>query len=149
MENKCRIVLTRPKEWVNRARRFNILVDGNKTSTIASGGSEELWVEPGTHTLSAKVDWCSSRDYPLQLETGKTVYLNVRNGMKYYVPLLMPMVVVLLMNLYYIFSHTKKPDWFPYVLIAGILPAAVYMVYYLTIGRKDYIAIESDKTFTA
>jgi hypothetical protein len=148
MENKCRIVLARPKEWVNRMRSFSILVDGNKVTSIASGGSQELWIEPGAHTLSAKVNWCSSRDYPLQLEPGKTIYVRIKNGMKYYLPLVIPMIAALLVNMYYISSDVVKPDWFQYVLVAGILPAALYLVYYITIGRKDYIVIENDPTFS-
>ena len=149
MENKCRILLTRPKEYVNRLRSFTILIDGNKVTTIPSGGSQELWIEPGHHILSAKVNWCSSRDYPFQSEPGKTTYLRVKNGMKYYLPLVIPMLVVLVWSLYYRFLHLEKPVWFEYIPIAGILPLALYLIYYMTAGRKDYILIDKDPTFSA
>jgi bacteriorhodopsin len=69
----------------------------------------------------------------------------VGSGMKYYWPLFTVMILGILINLY--FSHNVEPRSLGVQLLqlVLILPAILYMLYYLTLGRKNYLVIETDK----
>ncbi len=145
MEGKSRIVLRRSSEWLNRARNLKVFIDGEQAGTIANGESKDFLLTPGHHNLTCKVDWCSSRDFGISLGENETAYLFVRSGMKYYWQTAFPLFVVLALNFYYVFSAGgKRPEWLNYLLIIVALPALLYMMYYVTIGRKDYLVISKD-----
>lgn len=149
MENKCRVVITRPSEMMNRLRGFKLVIDGNKVAPIWNGESKEFMLDAGAHTIFAKIDWCRSRDFSLVLEPGKTVHLRVKNGMKYYLLLVIPFLITGLINIYYRSSGMAKPYWFRYVLIACLVAPLAYLFYYLSFGRKNYLVIDDDPVFSA
>ncbi len=144
MEGKARIVLRRSSEWLNRARSLKVFIDGGQAGTIANGDTRDFIITPGQHTLSCKVDWCSSRDFSVSLGENETIYLFVRSGMKYYWQTAFPLFVVLALNFYYVFSVGKRPEWLNYLLIIVALPALLYIMYYVTFGRKDYLLLAKD-----
>ncbi len=144
MEEKSRIVLSRSSEWMNRTRSLKVMIDGQQAGTIGNGNTEEFSITPGQHTIACKIDWCSSRNFDVHLAAGETAYLHVRSGMKYYWQLVGPLLVVLILNLYFVFSEGGRPMWFNYVMILVGLPVLFYIFYYLTFGRKDYLVIVND-----
>ncbi len=144
MEGKARIVLRRSSEWLNRARNLKVFIDGEQAGTIANGDTKDFLLSPGPHTISCKVDWCSSRDFSVSLGENETAYLFVRSGMKYYWQTAFPLFVVLALNFYYVFSEGKRPEWLNYLLIIVALPALLYIMYYVTFGRRDYLVVSKD-----
>lgn len=146
MESTARIVLSRSSEWMNRARSFKVMIDGHQAGTISNGGTEEFKLEPGQHKIHCKVDWCSSREYDVTIGVGETAYLHVKSGMKYYWQFTIPLLVVLALNLYFVFADSRRPLWFNFVLIAVAAPAIIYILYYTLFNRKDYLAITKDET---
>lgn len=55
------IIITRLKEYHDKFRKYNIYIDGEKAGTIGSGETKTFNVQPGLHTVAAKIDWCCSQ----------------------------------------------------------------------------------------
>ena len=145
MENKTKIILTRKGEWVNRARSYTVFIDGVASGKIRNGSSEEFLVTPGSHQVYCKFAWYSSPVFTLQMESQKVEYLLVKSGMKYYWPLFLFLLTGIVINLLYSRKPEERPFWVLVVQFILILPALLYLLYYLTFGRKNYLSIEEDK----
>jgi hypothetical protein len=145
MNSQATIIIRRSSEWMNRARSFKVLIDGNETGRIANGGTEEYRVEPGKHKVYCKIDWCSSREYEMELKEGESVRLFVRSGMKYYWHLALPVIFLFSLYLYYTIQDSKKPMWLLYAMIGLGLPAAGYFLYYTLISKKDYLLLTKEE----
>lgn len=145
MEQQSRIILSRSSEWMNRARGFRVFIDGQEVGAIRNGGSEEFKVEPGVHTVVCKVDWCSSQEVGVVVSAGETEYLEVKSGLKYYYYFIYPMLAVLGYNFYLVMSREQRPIWFTWLLLFTVLPSLLYIFYYLTIGRKNYLLLQKNE----
>lgn len=129
------IIIHRSSEYVNRLREIRILIDGKEEGRIANGQELALQVPSGSHTLQAKIDWAGSRKFPLHVREGeeKHVYLA---GFRYsrYIGYMVPAVIVLAIIPYRFVDFR--------IQMAIIVPAFLYMIYYLTIGRHDYLTLK-------
>lgn len=65
------INIVRRKEYNDRGRSYTIMLDGKYAGTIASGQSVNINTSPGLHTVSLKIDWCSSPDIVLNIKEDK------------------------------------------------------------------------------
>ncbi len=146
MEPTSRIVLSRSSEWMNRARSFKVMIDGQQAGSISNGGTEEFKLEPEQHKIFCKVDWCSSREFDVNIAAGETAYLHVKSGMKYYWQFTIPLLIVLALNFYFTYSSSVRPMWFNYLLLAIAVPSVIYILYYTLFSRKDYLALGRDET---
>jgi|SRR5882757_2638422 len=54
------VKITRISEYANRIRNIKLFVDGKEIDVIANGQTKDLTISGGTHTLQAKIDWCTS-----------------------------------------------------------------------------------------
>jgi hypothetical protein len=63
---------------IDRARAYEILVDGEPKGTVRSGRELSLALQPGRHTVRARLDWTGSEDVPVHLGPGATVRMRVR-----------------------------------------------------------------------
>jgi hypothetical protein len=144
MENKTKIILSRPSEWMNRARSYAVFIDGKESGKIKNGSSEEYLVSPGTHQLYCKFAWYSTPVFTVDIQSQQVAYILVKSGMKYYWPLFCLMFIGIITNLFYSRSHGERPLWMLLVQLVLILPGLLYMLYFLTFGRKTYLRIEED-----
>jgi hypothetical protein len=64
-----------PGGWTDRARKYGVHVDGEERGKLGHGETLDLAVEPGSHAVRLKVDWCSSRTLDLDLADGETARL--------------------------------------------------------------------------
>lgn len=143
MADLTKVILSRPTQWMNRLRGYRIFINGEKIATIKNGASEDILVKPGTNSIECKLDWCGSRPFVIDIKEGETVYLRVRSGMKLFWLFYIALIVGVIMNVFYR-RNPDRPQWvFPVTLIL-ILPALLYLLYYTTIGRKDYLVVEKD-----
>ena len=122
-----------------------MLVDGQQVGTIRNGNTEEFRIVPGQHIVTCKIDWCSSREFEINVASGETSYLHVRSGLKYYWMLIAPLTVVLIAHFILNALPGGRPYWLDYAMIATAVPAFVYLFYFLTLGRKDYLVISRDE----
>ncbi|HAN18922.1 MAG: hypothetical protein A2X13_12000 [Bacteroidetes bacterium GWC2_33_15] len=133
----AKIILSRKKEWANRARKFNIFIDGEKKDTISNGEIKELELEPGKHEIVLKVDWCSSPvlETELKEEKSKTIEIRGFKANRWLMPVLYIVVII-----YFIARVVFKIELVEVLYV--VLPLSLVYLYYLTFGRKKYIEIE-------
>ena len=142
----AKIIVSRKSEFMNRTRGFKVLIDGEVVGKISNGKTEEYHVVAGSHTIECKIDWCSSEVYQVQAKEDDTIYLRVKSGMKYFLPLY---IIFLLWLVSGIFIRNKSEilgDAHPWIqgVVLGI--PLLYMLYYFTLGKKKYLVIDKDKT---
>lgn len=143
METKTKIIVSRSSEWVNRLRGYKILINGNQAGTVKNGGSEEFLVQPGNNTVQCKVDWYSSSPFSIDIREGDTAYLKVRSGMKFYWPFMIAVIIGVFLMFYYK-GKQDAPAWITPVTLVLIIPGALYSLYYMTLGRKNFLVIQKD-----
>ncbi len=129
------IRLKRTSEYNNRMRDYKIFIDGQQVGTIANGETKDFPATEGQHTVTAKIDWCSSPNISVDINDNQTKNLKV-GGFRYG-QILMPIGLVLI-ALHFILS--KFAD-FEYTIFL-VAPLFLLLVYYLTIGRKKYLTLE-------
>lgn len=66
--------------WGSRARKYRLLVDGDEVGRVASGSVFEVDVEPGTHTVQARIDWTGSPSEAVTIGVGEEVIVRILNG---------------------------------------------------------------------
>ena len=143
METKTKIILSRPSQLMNRIRGYKVLINGQQVGVIKNGATEEYVVEPGNNSIECKLDWCGSRSLPVNLQAGETIYLKVSSGMKLYYFIILLLAGEVFLSFYYQ-GKPDKPSWVNPVIIGSLGIIIVYFLYYLTIGRKDYLIVEKD-----
>lgn len=140
-----KIIINRKTEFINKTRAFRLFIDGKEMGKIKNGGSEEYLLEPGTHTLQAKIDWCSSAELTIGLKEGETLFLKIRSGMKYFAPAYFLLLAALVSGLIFRWADIPKPENFYLYQTIALIPFFVYLLVYMTIKRKEYLVIEADK----
>jgi hypothetical protein len=76
-----------PSKWQDRARAYQVLIDGEAVGEICNGETGEFAVSPGSHSLRLKIDWTGSPAEHFTIASGQTVDFRCRGGMQ---PLLAP-----------------------------------------------------------
>jgi hypothetical protein len=54
-------------------RSYEVVIDQEVVGQLSAGESQAFEVDPGSHELFLKVDWCRSEKIILQLNAGQTV----------------------------------------------------------------------------
>ena len=126
------INIQRKKEYINGARSYNIYIDGQKAGTIANGETKEFITTAGKHTITAKIDWCSSPDIVINTDDNSIKTLTVggfKNSNR------MMLIASGIIALHFILKLVFNIDHTVYLLF----PVFIFYVYILTIGRKKYV----------
>ena len=92
------LIITRSSEWNNRMRAISIYLDGKKLGTISNGETKSFEVDPGTHQLKARIDWCNSPEIPFIADENEKKYFRLSSSR--YANILMPFTLVLLVLCY-------------------------------------------------
>lgn len=143
MANK--IIINRKSEWRNRNRGFQVFIDGKEVGKITNGSSEEYQAEPGTHTIQCKIAWCSSPAITIVVKDGENSFVTVGSAMKFYnIGMVLALLVIVAGFGIPSFLHVPLPAYFGTVQLAVFLPFLAYLLYYQTLGRKNYITITED-----
>jgi hypothetical protein len=145
MEKSNKIILNRPSQWLNRTRSIKVLIDAVEVGTIKNGSSEEFVIGSGQHSIQCRIAWYCSPVINVNLNRNEIEYLVVKNGMKYYWPLFLMMLVGIFINLFYLRFQPERPLSASFMQLVLILPALIYLLYYMTIGRKNYLVLETDE----
>ena len=145
MENTNKIIVSRPNQWLNRTRIVKVFIDDVEAGSVKNGSSEEFAIGSGQHIVQCKMDWQSSPVMIVNLNQHEIEYLIVKNAMKYYWPLFLLMLIGVGINLFYLRYQTQRPLGASLLQLALILPALIYLLYYITIGRKKYLILEADQ----
>lgn len=132
----ARIVIVRSNEYMNRFRGFDLYLNGQKLGDIFNGEKEEFEIPEGDHELVAKIDWCSSPVINFNINGNETQTFNV-GGFKHN-KMILPMSasLVLLHLIMNVFFHEQLSIFF-------ILPLLLLLAFYISIGRKQYLSLET------
>jgi len=76
------IRLKRTSEYNNRMRDYKIFIDGQQVGRIANGETKDFPATQGQHTVTAKIDWCSSPEILVDINENQTKNLKV-GGFRY------------------------------------------------------------------
>ena len=138
----AKLIITRKKEFSNRAAGYKVYLNKQEIETIASGETKEIDIPEGTHNLYVKINWYGSRNLPMILGNGETKIVSI-SGNKYSS---INMIILSLMILSTILfrEFIRNHIFLKYSAILIIVIALVIVTYYLTIGRNKYIEIKEN-----
>lgn len=130
----ARIVIVRSNEYMNRFRGFGLYLNGQKLGDVFNDEKEEFEIPEGDHELVAKIDWCSSPVIHFTISGNDTQTFDV--GDFKHNKVILPMIpsLVLLHLVMNVFFHTQLSIFF-------ILPLLLLLVFYISIGRKQYLCL--------
>jgi hypothetical protein len=135
-----KIVISRKQEWNNRLRQFHIFLDGQKLGSVGNGEVKTFEIPDGNHSIRAKVDWCGSRDVDFSISGDEKKYFRL-SGFKYSSTMMPAAVVLLFLSLILRrLYHIAFAEWL-------ILPIFLLLLYYLTIGRNDYLVLVQSESW--
>jgi hypothetical protein len=75
-------VYREPSKWQDRARAYQVLIDGEPVGEIHNGATGEFAVGVGLHSLRLKVDWVGSPTEEFTVLPGQVVQFRCRAGVK-------------------------------------------------------------------
>ena len=133
------IILNRTSEFINLLRNYKDYIDGKKVGTIYNGGTKKFIVTPGQHSIITKIDWCSSQTINFEVTNEEVKEFKVggfKNANWLMPTALICILISYMMNLKYSFEY----------LFHFVVPAYLILVYYLTVGRKQYLTLTEIKT---
>ena len=78
MSAQSTIKLERESKYMDRIRKYQVIVDGEEVGTIKNGESATFKIAPGPHELVLQIDWASSPPVTIDARPGGTVRLACR-----------------------------------------------------------------------
>ena len=134
------INIKRSSEIFNLMRSYKIFVDGHLVGEISSGEILEVPTTAGQHVVTAKIDWCSSPDCSISIDSDETKELtvsNFKNGR--WLMILGIALIPLLPFLGSITGFSQK--------IYFLLPIIILLpLYYITFGHKKYLTLRETQS---
>ena len=127
------IKIQRTSEFNNQLRHYKLFIDGHEVGIIADGETKYFTTSIGQHTVTAKIDWCSSPDLIVDVKDNEVTTLKL-SGFKYGKWLFPVMYVIIILIIIMKFYYG--------ILLMFLL--FLYPLYYITIGRKKIFDIERD-----
>lgn len=116
-------------------RDYKIYIDGQQVGTIGNGETKNFTTTEGQHTVTAKIDWCSSPTISVNVNDNQTKTLKV-GGFKKGNWLIL--IFIGLIILHFILLRYANFEFTIYFAAALFL----WPIYYLTIGRKKYLTLD-------
>ena len=132
------LIINRTSEYINKLRDYGIYVDEQKIGTIADGESKEFTVPAGKHSVYTKIDWCSSPVVSVVLQDHETRNLHTGGfkNAKWLMPAGLVLIVLsFIINFFVAFTY----------LFFLLVPIFLILVYFITIGRKQYLTLSESK----
>jgi hypothetical protein len=128
------IKIKRTNDYINYLRDYRLYIDGQKIGTIGNNQIKEFDIPNGQHSLIAKIDWCSCPNFSFEINENdsKILLLGGMRSSRWLVPLIAISIILALILKYVSY----------YISIVLILIPLLYILYFLTIGRKNYLTIK-------
>ena len=129
----------RPNEYINRLRKYRLIVDGKEIGTIENEQKKIFNISPGQHSIIAKIDWCSCKKHTFTVNDNETKTFRIEGfkNAKWLPPLTLGLVIITLISTRYSFLR-----YISYLLI----PLFLVFLYYFTIGYNKYLVLEEMET---
>lgn len=68
--------------WQDRARAYEVVIDGEAVGEIRNGATGEFAVDIGPHSLRLKIDWAASPTEHFNVSRGQVVEFQCRGGVR-------------------------------------------------------------------
>jgi hypothetical protein len=129
------IKIRRTNDYINVMRDYRLFIDNQKIGTISNGQTKDFDIPAGRHSLIAKIDWCSSQELFFEINNNETKIILV--GALKHSKWSMPLIGIILT-----LSILLPLGQYSYYKLILILPAFIYILYTLTLGRKNYLTLK-------
>lgn len=129
------IILERSNELKNHLRNYAVYIDGRKVGSIADGTTEQYEVAAGEHTICCKIDWCSSPE--IKFNTNNDLVKNFKVTANKKERWLSYLLIALTIGMVFL----KQAGVSYYAVLAIFILLSLAGLYYITIGRKKYLAL--------
>lgn len=146
-----KIKITRSKEKINSERKIDIYLDKKKIGTVSNEEIKEFSINTGKHNLRAKIDWCGSANFPIDVNNNETKEFTIsafRTAtilFKYYKkarPIIIGLVLFVIIFNKFIYAHLA--NWSILLGLPIFIPLLI-LIYYLSFGRNKYLVINERK----
>lgn len=74
--------ISRDSGWADKARSYQVMLNGEPIGTIRDGEEKSFPVPDGRHELAIKIDWCRCDPLPFEVAGGKTVAFECGSGLR-------------------------------------------------------------------
>ncbi|WP_143069774.1 hypothetical protein [Hymenobacter actinosclerus] len=151
------VKIEREKAYFNKFKKYKIVIDGMEAGEIVDGKLVEFTVEPGIHSMIAKVSWCSSSEVQFEVKEGNTRKFRVTGPEEYnHSPLrsllvMLFFLVYIFFNIYLICNHeVGDSSYLFYMLLAVFLfplisrrinSGSYKVLYYTFVKRAEYLKL--------
>ena len=129
------IKIRRTNDYINVMRDYRLFIDNQKIGTISNGQTKDFEIQAGRHSLIAKIDWCRSQELFFEINNNETKIILV--GALKHSKWSMPLIGIILT-----LSILLPLGQYSYYKLILILPAFIYILYTLTLGRKNYLTLK-------
>lgn len=143
----AKIIVQRKKEFLNKMRPVHVTIDGEEKISLKNGEAQEYEVAPGAHKVQCRLNFYRSKEMTVVVNENSRQLLNVRMGMRYFGVTYLIVFLAIISHLLFRFAKIPLPEWWPWAKLAIIVPVVIYYLYYLTVGRKNYLLLEEDTMF--
>ena len=133
------IIINRTSEYLNRLRNCDVYIDGKKVDTISNGETKKFNISAGQHSILTKIDWCSSQTLLVDINDNETKSFKV-GGFKNGNWLIPAALVIPILS-----SIASRLFDFNYLFYL-IIPIFLLMVYYMTLGRRQYLTLKENES---
>lgn len=122
-----KLILKRPEESFNQYCSYSIMVDGKKLTELKNGEEKIIEISPDLidKPLKAKIQWCSSKEYPLsQFNDLKKIEVTGNKFLNRRIPLvgaLFPLVGIVIFNGEYTAGLRNLGIGILLILIVGLI----------------------------
>lgn len=96
------ITISRDSGYADRIRAYLVMLDGKELGRLKNGVTKTFPLEPGTHKLVMKIDWCGSNTISFSLADGESASFNCGSSLR---------GARMFLNLYYILFARDQYLW--------------------------------------
>lgn len=102
MQEMSTLVVRRATSFVDAARSYVVVLDGNPVGRLRPSASQSLSIAPGQHVLEVQVDWCGSQSQVFEAAPGSTAVFDCGSSLTGW---------RFILGFYYTFLRTKDYLW--------------------------------------
>ena len=142
----AKIIINKRSGLFFKAASFSVYFDGKEVAQMLNTKTFIL-EDAGVYAVQLKLKWLKTQTLIVKAEDGKEVFLEVKNGLKYY-SVLYWIFLISLVAVPIIFSLTKlqKPEWLISVQVLLALSFTLYSLYYFIFKRGEIWILEDANT---
>lgn len=142
----AKLIINRKPGFGQRLRRFDVYIDGSKAGEVSKGAAEEFTVNPGRHTVEAKLGWHGSNRYEVEISGDEVKFLAVGTNMKGFWFFYTLLLAALFAPILFRSAGLEKSAVFEGTRVGVLIVVSLYFFYKFIIRRKTYLKIEEDRS---